>query len=220
MVAFLTQELRFPPVWTANEDGLLAVGGDLSAERLMLAYRSGIFPWPIYDGLMTWFSPHPRAILELDGMHVSRSLAKKIRRGTFELRIDADFESVVRACAASTPERPSTWITDEMVPAYVELNRRGLAHSVESWSEGRLVGGLYGISMGGMFAGESMFSIEPDASKVALFNLVERMKSRGLVLLDVQVQNPHLESLGATEIPRRVYIRRLRRALEMNDRFI
>jgi len=219
LVAFLTHELRFPPVWTANEDGLLAVGGDLSIERLVLAYRSGVFPWPIYDGLLTWFSPHPRAVMELDGLHASRSLRKTIRRGTFEVRIDTSFEAVVDGCAAATTERPSTWITDDMRSAYVELHQRGVAHSVEAWCDDQLAGGLYGISMGGMFAGESMFSSRTDASKVALHHLVEHMKDSGMSLLDVQVQNPHLASLGAVEIPRRVYIRRLRKALDQVDRF-
>ena len=220
MVAFLTKALEFPPPWRANRDGLLAVGGDLRPERLMLAYGTGIFPWPIYEGLLTWFCPDPRAVLELDGLHVSRSLAKKIRRGEFEIRVNTDFDTVIRACARATPKRPSTWLGKDMIEAYTELHRLGHVHSVESWKEGRLAGGLYGVSIGGLFAGESMFSEATDASKVALWFLVERMKARGMSLLDVQVMNPHLESLGAVEIPRRIYLRRLREAVELKTRFV
>ena len=220
MVAFLTSELRFPPPRKADPEGLIAVGGDLSIDRLLLAYRSGIFPWPLFEGLVTWFSPDPRAVLELDGLHVSRSLAKRIRRGTYEMRIDTDFEAVVHHCAAPAPGRESTWITTDMLPAYVQLHEAGWAHSVEAWRDGRLVGGLYGVSIGGLFAGESMFSLETDASKVALVHLVERMRSRSMDLLDVQVPNPHLDSLGAVEIPRRVYLRRLRASIDRPTTFV
>jgi leucyl/phenylalanyl-tRNA---protein transferase len=215
VVAFLTRALKFPPVTEATEEGLLAVGGDLSTERLLLAYRSGIFPWPVYDRLLTWFSPDPRAILELNELHVSRSLAKKIRKGGFEVRVNGDFSAVMKACASRTDKRPSTWIIPEMLAAYTKLNQMGYAHSVELWREGALVGGLYGVSIGGLFAGESMFSRESDASKIALCFLVERMKARGLVLLDVQVPNPHLETLGIRLIPRAAYLRRLKDAIAL-----
>lgn len=219
VVAFLTQDLKFPPVTQASEEGLLAVGGDLSPERLLLAYRSGIFPWPVYERLLTWFSPDPRAILELDGLHVSKKLAKRLRRADFEIRVDSDFSAVVRACAERTDRRPSTWIIPEMIAAYTRLHRLGHAHSVEVWRDENLIGGLYGVSIGGLFAGESMFSRETDASKIALVGLVEHMKARKLTLLDVQVPNPHLETLGIRLLPRSVYLRRLKEALALPCRF-
>lgn len=219
MVAFLTKDLKFPPVSNATEEGLLAVGGDLSVERLLLAYRSGIFPWPVYDRLLTWFSPDPRAILELDDLHISRSLAKRLRKKDYEIRFDTDFLGVIKACSEKTDRRPSTWIIPEMISAYSRLHELGYAHSAEVWSGEELIGGLYGISIGGLFAGESMFSRQPDGSKIALFGLVERMKQRGLTLLDVQVPNPHLERMGIRLIPRIVYLRRLKEALSLKVQF-
>lgn len=220
MVAILTSELVFPSPSTATADGLVAVGGDLSVERLLVAYRSGIFPWPIFaDDLMTWFSPDPRAILELDRLHVSRSLAKKMRKGIFEVRINTCFDEVVRGCAAPTPDRPSTWITHEIARAYRRLHAAGYAHSVETWQNGELVGGLYGVAIGGFFAGESMFSRRPDASKIALVHLVERLSGRGFELLDIQQATRHLLSLGAEEIPRSIYLARLERSLALHRRF-
>ena len=221
MVAILTAELVFPDPATATADGLVAVGGDLSVERLLLAYRCGIFPWPIFaDDLMTWFSPDPRAILELDRLRVSRSLRKTLRRGEFEVRVDSDFEGVLRACADTTPDRPSTWITPEIAAAYLRLHRAGHAHSVETWRGDELVGGLYGVAIGGFFAGESMFSRSSDASKVALVALVERLRERGYDLLDIQQATRHLLSLGAEEIPRSDYLRRLQRATRLDRRFV
>lgn len=213
LVAVLSKELRFPSPGAANPEGLLAIGGDLSVERLLLAYRSGIFPWPLDQRLLAWFSPDPRAILELDELHVSRSLAKRIRRADFELRISTAFEEVVRACAATSERRSSTWIIPQMVAAYSRLHALGHAHSVEVWRGRDLLGGLYGVTMGGFFAGESMFTRETDASKIALHGLVERMKRRGMSLLDVQVPNPHLERLGIRQVTRAVYLRRLAAAL-------
>lgn len=219
MVAFLTQELRFPPPSRAGADGLLAVGGDLSTERLLLAYRQGIFPWPIHPRVLTWFSPDPRAVLELDGLHISKSLAKRMRRQDYEVRVNSAFDQVVRACAERTERRTSTWIIPEMLSAYGRLHTLGHAHSVEVWMEEGLMGGLYGVSIGGLFAGESMFSRAPDTSKIALVHLVERMRQRGLSLLDVQVPNPHLETLGIRTIARPEYLERLGRALTVNARF-
>ncbi len=214
MVAILTRTLEFPPPSSANRDGLVAVGGDLSVERLLLAYRSGIFPWPIFDDeLMTWFSPDPRAILELDALHISRSLAKVLRRGELRVTFDAAFEAVIQGCAEAAPDRPSTWITRELRRAYVELHRAGHAHSVETWLGDDLVGGLYGVHVAGLFAGESMFSRVADASKVALVALVERLRARGFLLLDIQQATPHMRRLGAAELPRRRYLQRLERAL-------
>ncbi len=221
MVAVLGDELSFPSPESAAADGLVALGGDLTTERLLLAYRSGIFPWPIFsDDLMTWFSPDPRAILELDRFYVSRSLAKRRRQGQLEVRVNTAFVDVLRGCAARTTDRPATWITRRLGEAYVELHRRGHAHSVETWEQGRLVGGLYGIAIGGFFAGESMFSRRPDASKLALWFLVEHLRDRGFELLDIQQATPHLVSLGAHEVPRSVYLKRLDQALARPVRFL
>lgn len=221
MVAILSRELRFPPAWTAGRDGLVAVGGDLSIERLLLAYRSGIFPWPIFeDDLMTWFSPDPRTIIELDHFHPSHSLLKLIRRNIFEVTINESFEEVIEGCAAPAEGRATTWITPQLKHAYVDLHRAGHAHSVETRREGRVVGGLYGVAVGGLFAGESMFSRESNASKVALFHLVERLKARGFALLDTQTSTAHLKKMGATEIPRSAYLKRLKVALEVDCTFV
>lgn len=220
MVAILTRRMEFPPATTANRDGLVAVGGDLSVERLLLAYRSGIFPWPIFDDdLMTWFSPDPRAILELDQLRVSRSLQKVIRRGTFTVTVNRDFSAVIKACASPAPGRTSTWITRELKRAYVELHRAGYAHSVESWLDDELVGGLYGVAVGGLFAGESMFSLVSNASKVALVHLVERLREREYSLLDIQQGTPHMLSMGGKLISRSAYLVRLREALQLECRF-
>lgn len=221
VVTLLTKRLAFPSAEEANDDGLVAVGGDLSPERLLLAYRSGIFPWPVFeDDLMTWFSPNPRAILEFDAFRVSRSLQKVLRRGVFEVRFNSDFEGVIAGCAAPAPGRQGTWITDQLRAAYIELHRLGHAHSVESWFEGALVGGLYGVALGGFFSGESMFSRASDASKVALVHLVMRLRDRGFRLLDVQQSTHHLMSFGATELPRPAYLRRLKEALNTSCTFI
>ena len=220
MVVLLGPQLEFPPATSANRDGLVAVGGDLSIERLLLAYRQGIFPWPIFDDdLMTWFSPDPRAILELDALHVSRSLSKVMRRGALSVTIDRAFEDVVAACASPGPGRSSTWITRALGRAYVELHRQDHAHSVEVWQDGALVGGLYGVSVQGLFAGESMFSRVHDASKVALVHLVRHLVDRQFQLLDIQQATPHMRRMGAKEISRRAYLRRLEAALEHPCRF-
>ena len=220
MVAILSRKLEFPPATSADRDGLVAVGGDLSVERLLLAYQSGIFPWPIFhDDLMTWFSPDPRAILELDQLHVSKSLQKVLRRGTFVVTFNEDFAGVIDGCGAPAPDRPSTWITREMKQAYLRLHRGGHAHSVEARVDGELVGGLYGVAVGGFFAGESMFSRVTNASKVALIALVERLRERQYALLDIQQATPHLMSMGAVEIPRKRYLQRLDAALKIDTRF-
>lgn len=220
MVAVLTDELRFPPAWSADRSGLVAVGGDLSIERLLLAYRNGIFPWPIFDDdLMTWFSPDPRAILELDAFHCSKSLAKVIRRGDFEVTVNRDFAAVIQGCAEPGVDRMTTWITPDLMRAYNALHQAGHAHSIEVWKSGVLVGGLYGVSIGGLFAGESMFSRISNASKIAINALVERLKERGYGLLDTQTRTDHLQSLGAIVIPRSTYLKRLKQALQLNCSF-
>jgi len=215
VVAILNRRLEFPPATSANRDGLVAVGGDLSVERLLLAYRQGIFPWPIFDDdLMTWFSPDPRAILQLDDLVISRSLAKTLRKGVLRTTYDCRFEEVIRGCAEPTPDRPSTWITPQLSRAYTMLHAAGHAHSVETWLGDELVGGLYGVSVGGLFAGESMFSRVTDASKVALVALVDRLRARGFSLLDIQQATPHMMRLGAIQVSRRDYLRRLEAALK------
>ena len=220
VVSFLTDELVFPPPETATRDGLVAIGGDLSVERLLLAYRSGIFPWPIFpDDHMTWFSPDPRAILELDRLHVSRSLAKLMRQGKLECRINTAFDRVIAACAEPAPDRPSTWITPDIMQGYQRLHELGHAHSVETFEDGELVGGLYGVSIGGFFAGESMFSRRSNASKVAVVCLVHRLRERGMELLDIQQGTRHMLSMGGEEIPRRTYLERLARAVRVDTRF-
>lgn len=210
----------FPSATSANRDGLVAVGGDLSVERLVLAYRSGIFPWPIFDDeLMTWFSPDPRAVLDLDALRVNRTLRKAMRRDAIEVTFDQAFERVIAACAAPGPGRESTWITQQLKEAYVRLHRHGIAHSVEVWSRGVLMGGLYGVAISGLFAGESMFSRASNASKIALVHLVERLRSRGYGLLDIQQATPHMVKLGAELVSRREYLRRLERALALDCTF-
>lgn len=196
------------------------MGGDLSVERLVLAYRSGIFPWPIFDDeLMTWFSPDPRAILELDALRVNRTLSKAMRKPEIKVTFDTAFPAVIAACAAPAPDRRSTWITRELGRAYVDLFRAGHAHSVEVWVDGSLVGGLYGVAVNGLFAGESMFSRVSNASKIALVHLVQRLRERGYALLDIQQATPHMMRMGAVEVSRREYLRRLKRALEVRCDF-
>jgi leucyl/phenylalanyl-tRNA--protein transferase len=218
VVAILSRSLEFPSPTSANRDGLVAVGGDLSVERLLLGYRCGIFPWPIFDDdLMTWFSPDPRAILEFDDLRVSRSLRKHRRR--FRVTVNRCFGRVVAGCAAPAPDRPSTWITAELGRAYLELHHRGHAHSIETWVDDELVGGLYGVALNGLFAGESMFSRVADASKVALVELVERLRRGGYVLLDIQQATPHMLRMGARELSRRAYLERLDQAMTVSARF-
>jgi leucyl/phenylalanyl-tRNA--protein transferase len=190
----------------------------LTPEGVLLAYRHGIFPMAgERSDEVLWFRPDPRAIIPLDGFHVSRSLARTIKRVTFEIRVDTDFEGVMRGCA----DRPEgTWISERFVEVYAALHRAGKAHSVEAWREGRLVGGVYGLALGGAFMAESMFHRETDASKVALAGLVGRLRERRFTLLDVQYVTPHLESLGAVEITRGDYERRLAAALPLDCRFV
>jgi leucyl/phenylalanyl-tRNA--protein transferase len=188
----------------------------LTPDLLVAAYAQGIFPMDV-EGVIQWFSPDPRAIVDLDEFHVSKNLARLCRSGRFEIRIDTCFDQVIRACAARAE---GTWISGEIVDAYTQLHNLGFAHSVESWLEGELAGGLYGVALRGAFFGESMFYRYTDASKVALVALVQRMKDRGFVLLDVQFQTPHLQSLGAEEIPRSDYLSRLKAALEIETNFV
>jgi leucyl/phenylalanyl-tRNA--protein transferase len=187
------------------------VPASLDPAIVVRAYREGLFPMAVEGGRIGWFSPDPRGIIPLDGFHVPARLARVIRTGRFEIAIDRGFETVMRACA--TREDDGTWISEEIVECYVTLHRLGLAHSVEAWREGQLVGGLYGVHLGGAFFGESMFHRETDASKVALAALVDRLQHRGFGLLDTQWVTPHLEQFGAIEIPRADYLRRLKAAI-------
>lgn len=212
-VFLLDDRLVFPPVRYA-EDGLLAVGGDLRPERLVLAYSLGIFPWYEDGQPILWHSPDPRMVLLGERLRVPRSLRKTMRKGLYQLALDTAFSDVMEGCAsARRPGQRGTWITGQMKEAYAELHRRGLAHSVEAWREGRLVGGLYGVSLGAAFFGESMFARAPDASKVAFVAAVEQLSRWGIALVDCQVYTNHLARFGAEEWPRRQYLAGLKRAL-------
>jgi leucyl/phenylalanyl-tRNA---protein transferase len=210
----LVEDMVFPPPDYADPSGLIAVGGDLSSERLLEAYRVGIFPWYSDDQPILWWSPDPRFILELDEFKISRSLQKTLRRKIFQVTFDRVFEEVIAACSVVPREgQRGTWITQEMRDAYLELHGLGYAHSVESWFGGKLVGGLYGVSLGKAFFGESMFHHKTDASKVALATLVEKLKSWGFHFIDSQMTTEHMMSLGAKEVPRRIFLKRLQSAL-------
>ncbi len=210
---------RFPDPRDCPGDAPLAWGGDLHPATLLDAYRHGIFPWPSGDGTVFWWSPDPRAVIPLDGLRVSRSLRRTLRGGRFRCTVDEAFPAVVAACANRPGE--GTWITPGMRAAYRQLHDRGYAHSVETWdaAKGQLAGGLYGVTLGGAFMGESMFHRAADASKVALVALVQRLRDRGFVLLDVQVPTPHLRSLGAVEVGRGEFLRLLAVALRFGVAF-
>ena len=212
----LTNDLVFPDVEDAldDPDGLLAIAGDLSAERLILAYKNGIFPWYSEPDPILWWSPNPRAVLFLDELKVSRSLSKSIRNKNFEVWINKDFNDVISHCAATRHYADGTWITDEMKDAYQRLHQENIAHCVSVYSDNKLVGGLYGISLGRFFFGESMFSHTSDASKVALYHLVEYLKSHEFLMIDCQVPNSHLESLGSRTIPRMEFTAQLQKWID------
>ena len=211
MIPLLQNDLPFPPVNRAlrNPNGLLAAGGDLSPARLLQAYRHGVFPWFGEDEPILWWSPDPRMVLIPREFKISHSLRKVLRQGKFEVRLDTAFADVMRSCAAPREGANGTWIHKEMIAAYSELHRMGYAHSVESWLDGELVGGLYGIALGRMFYGESMFSRKTDASKVALAQLCAQLARWDFGMIDCQMNTPHLASLGAGEIPRDEFIARL-----------
>jgi leucyl/phenylalanyl-tRNA--protein transferase len=209
--------LAFPDHHAANRDGLLALGGDLSVARLLLAYRSGIFPWT--DDPLTWWSPDPRAVFDIEKFRPPRRLETKLRHHPFTLTFDRDFESVIHACAEPAEGRESTWISPRFIEAYLDLHRAGHAHSIEVWQDKKLVGGMYGIAIGGFFAGESMFHRVTDASKIALCHLVSHLRARGFELFDTQVLSPLTARLGAIEIRRTEYLERLGKALQSSARF-
>lgn len=219
MPALLSRELWFPEPETAASDGdfagLVALGGDLSVERLLLGYRKGIFPWSVNP--ITWWSPDPRGVIPLTHEDWPRSLRKLIRQQPFKITYDRVFVEVVRQCAGQP--RPGGWISPEFISAFTEMHRRGHAHSIECWQNGELVGGIYGVAIGGLFAGESMFYRASNASKVALVHLVGHLRERGFTLFDTQMVTETTESLGAIELPRDDYLRALAKAMEQEVTF-
>jgi leucyl/phenylalanyl-tRNA---protein transferase len=215
----LTEKLAFPPPHMATPEGLLAVGGDLRPERLLLAYQHGIFPWYSAGEPILWWSPDPRLVMPLGEMHVSRSLRKVLRQNRFRFTFDHAFDAVIDACAtAPRPRQRGTWITPDMLRAYRRLHALGYAHSIECWQHEQLVGGVYGVSLGACFYGESMFSRVSNASKVALVTLVDQLRAWNFTLFDCQVPNHHLLSLGAVEIARADFLRALQQALRRPTR--
>lgn len=220
MVVRLTSDLVFPHPSRASREGVVAIGGDLSPERLLLAYSQGIFPWPSEGMPLLWFSPDPRFVLPLDGVHLPRSLRKRARKGDLVVRADTAFDRVIRACRATPrPGQDGTWITREIVAGYERLFELGFAHSIECFDrDERLVGGLYGISLGAAFFGESMFADAPDASKVAFAVFLGHAKRWGFRFVDCQVRTEHLERFGAVGVPRRTFLSMLGQALESETR--
>lgn len=214
-VYLLDKELSFPPPEDANEEGIVAVGGDLTPERLLLAYQQGIFPWPARGYPLLWFSPDPRFALEPTRAHVSRSLRKVIRKAELSVTADTAFVDVITACAAMPrPHQQGTWITDELKQGYLGLHDLGYAHSIEAWRGDTLVGGLYGVALGHTFAGESMFATEPDASKVAFTTLLGHLAMWGFRIVDCQVHTDHLARFGATMWPRARFLAKWRAAAD------
>ncbi len=207
-IPYLRHELSFPPVDSATDDGLLAYGGDLSPERLLLAYKSGIFPWYNAGEPILWWAPDPRFVLFLDEFVLRKSLKKRMKH--FEIRYDTAFSEVMRECGSIEREgQKGTWIIPELIEAYSVLHDMGYAHSIEAWQDGKLVGGLYGVMIGKMFFGESMFAKVRDASKVAFATLIERLKDEGFTMIDCQIPSAHLKSLGAREISRKEFMQHL-----------
>ena len=211
-ITFLTDALKFPPVENANAEGLLAVGGDLSPERLRLAYNRGIFPWFNEDSLILWWSPDPRMVLFPEKIKISKSMRKVINSGKYRLSTNTCFEQVLEHCSSVKRKgQQGTWITQAMKAAYLKLHQIGMAKSVEVWEEEQLVGGLYGVDLGHVFCGESMFSLKANASKLAFTYLAKELSKKNYCLIDCQMHTPHLESLGAEEIPRKQFINILKK---------
>lgn len=220
MIPWLTSDSPFPPLNSAltQPNGLLAVGGDLSPRRLIEAYRHGIFPWFNEGEPILWWSPDPRMVLFPGELKISRSLRKALKKGNYELRVDSAFAEVMQACAKPRRERPGTWIHVEMISAYATLHEMGFAHSVEVWIGGELMGGLYGVALGRMFFGESMFSRASDASKIAFVYLVIHLERQGFRMIDCQMKTTHLASLGAREIPRKEFSQKLKELVNYPER--
>jgi leucyl/phenylalanyl-tRNA---protein transferase len=214
----LSERLDFPPAWLARSDGLLCIGGDLSAQRILLAYENGIFPWFSENEPILWWSPDPRLILFPENINVSKSLNKKIKKNYFHLTVDHAFKQTILSCAKPRrKEYAGTWLVEEMIEAYIQLHKLGYAHSIETWNKDQLVGGLYGICLGGTFFGESMFSFESDASKIALVALAHHLNRHHFDLIDCQVTTNHLLSMGATEISRNSYLDRIQQSVKRKD---
>ena len=214
----LSKRLSFPPPHLAIKEGLLAVGGDLSVDRLLLAYRSGIFPWYAKGEPILWWSPDPRLVLYPDELSVSKSLKKILKRNLFRITFNQNFEAVIQGCAETKRAYgDGTWITDEMKSAYIALHKTGYAHSVEAWQDGNIVGGLYGVALGRVFFGESMFSRVSNASKVAFVTFVENLRRLKFALIDCQVRTDHLMRFGAREIPRKVFLEQVEKAIGNNS---
>lgn len=206
----LSHELKFPSPEEATAEGILAIGGDLRPERLMLAYHQGIFPWYSDETPILWWSPNPRFVLYPDNLKVSKSMKQVLRKNQFKITFDTAFDQVITECQQMPRnDQDGTWITDELKEAYGELHRTGFAHSVEVWEDNELVGGLYGVSLGKVYFGESMFAKRSNASKAGFITLVQAMKKKGIQLIDCQVHTKHLESLGAQDISRKEYLRYL-----------
>jgi leucyl/phenylalanyl-tRNA--protein transferase len=212
MIPWLRSGDPFPPLERALKEpnGLLAAGADLSVECLIRAYERGIFPWYSDGQPILWWSPDPRMVLFPDKLKIPRSLKKRLARRDYEVTADTAFEEVIRGCAAPRRDHDGTWITEDMVAAYTRLHRAGYAHSIETWIGGRLAGGLYGVALGGMYYGESMFTRVPDASKIALVHLVRQLERLGFGMIDCQMATAHLARFGAREIPRAAFVRKLR----------
>jgi leucyl/phenylalanyl-tRNA--protein transferase len=215
MMTSLPPSRFFPPAEDADSEGVVGFGGKLTTEWLLDAYQHGIFPWPTGDSRLPipWCSPDPRAIFELDRFHIPRRLARTLRSEKFDVTFDTDFAGVIRGCASAGMRRGQTWITPSITRAYTDLFQLGYCHSVEVWHDQQLAGGTYGVALGGLFAAESMFYYVRDASKVALAHLVEHLRHRGFLLMDIQQLTPHTAQFGAIEIPRAEYLRRLAEAL-------
>jgi len=214
---FLLQldQFQFPDAHHADENGLLAIGGDLHPHRILNAYRNGIFPW--YSELpIKWYAPDPRMVLPLSAFHAGQTLQKKIKKKIFEIRYNTDFRSVIEHCAEV--RKSKTWITSDMIDAYCRLHEMGVAHSVETYLDNQLAGGIYGISVGSIFSGESMFYLVPEASKVALYYLIQRLLDRGFFLLDCQVYTENMQRFGAFEIPRVEYLKILQNTLNLKNK--
>lgn len=220
MIPWLLPHMPFPPLEAAlaQPNGLLAAGGDLTPQRLIEAYRRGIFPWFNDGEPILWWSPDPRMVLLPGELRISRSLHKALNKGNYEIRVDSAFSQVMQACAAPRKGQSGTWIHPEMISAYAALHEIGLAHSVETWVDGELVGGLYGVSQGKMFFGESMFSHIPDASKIAFVHLVRQLQRWNFGMIDCQMKTAHLASFGAREIPRTEFSQRLRELINYPER--
>jgi len=210
--------IKFPDPELANEDGLLAVGGSLEAEMLLSAYQQGIFPWSVKP--ITWWSPDPRAIFEIDTFSLSSRMERAFRNSKLSYSLNTCFSEVIKSCATKGSDRNSTWISREFIKAYCRLHELGFAHSAEAWLDGELVGGIYGVAIGGFFAGESMFHTVTNSSTLCLKFLMEHLKSKGFVLFDSQVASPHTYRLGVTDISRREYLERLRFALSLKCKFL